>query len=140
MSDDGPRPKAFDHNYDRYKKSKREEDRIAKKLGGQRLPRSGGLAWSSSDSTTDGGDVKSRHMLVEHKRVESHVKSIGVKREWLAKLTEGAARRADKVPGLVVSFEGARGHAQDWLMVPLDVAKRLMSVQLEDEDGDGEEG
>jgi hypothetical protein len=137
MSDDGPRPKAFDHNYDRYKKSKREEDRVADKLDGNRLPRSGGLAWSAHDKTTDGGDLKGKHLLVEHKRVEPDVKSIGIKREWLAKVTKGAARRIGKTPALVVSFERPRGHVQDWLMLPLDVAKRLMDVQLEDDDGEG---
>jgi len=135
---EGPRPKVFDANHDRYKKSKREEDRIAAKLGGQRLPRSGGLSWSAHDKTTDGGDLKGRHMLVEHKRVSEGVKSIGVKRDWLAKVTKGASRRTDKVPALVISFENPRGHAQDWLMIPLDIAKRLMDVQLEEgDDGEG---
>lgn len=131
---DGPKPKAFDHNYDRYKKSKREEDRVAKKLGGRRLPRSGGLAWSSHDKSTDGGDVMGSHLLVEHKRIEAKVKSVSVKRDWLTKVTQGAARRAGKIPALVLSFENPRGHAKDWVVMPLDIAQRLMQLNLEEED------
>ena len=131
----GPRPKTFDVNYQRAKRSTVEENRIADKLGGRRLPRSGGLPWSSSDSTTDGGDLTSKYLHVEHKRVEPQVKSIGIKRDWLEKVTEGAARRG-KVPAMAVTFESASGHATDWLMLPLDLAKRLMDIQMEEEDED----
>lgn len=124
-----PGPRVFEQNYDRAKKSTREEERIAKKLGGRRLPRSGGLEWSRHDSTTDGGDLANRDLHIEHKRVEPQTKSVRVTRDWLAKVTEGAKRRA-KIPGLVVSFEAAQGHEQDWLMLPLDVALRLLQVTL----------
>jgi hypothetical protein len=60
-------------------------------------------------------------------------KSVRVPREWLAKVSEGAHRRA-LTPGLVVTFEEPRGHAEDWLMLPLDVAKRLMDIQLAEDD------
>jgi|WetSurMetagenome_2_1015567.scaffolds.fasta_scaffold08587_3 hypothetical protein len=70
---------------------------------------------------------------VEHKRVEPGTKSIRIPREWLAKVSEGARRRA-RTPGLVVTFEGARGHETDWLMLPLDVAKRLMDLQIAEDD------
>jgi hypothetical protein len=128
-----PRPKAFDPNYQRSKRSTVEEQRIADKLGGRRLPRSGGLAWSSSDKTTDGGDLTTKHLHIEHKRVEPQVKSVGIKRDWLAKVTEGAARRG-KVPAMVVTYEAAEGHATDWVMLPLDLAKRLMDVNMEETD------
>jgi hypothetical protein len=137
LSDDGsdrvgPRPKAFDANYERSKRSTKEEKRIAKRLGGKRLPRSGGLAWSRHDSTTDGGDLSSKDLHVEHKRVEPQVKSVGIKRDWLAKVTEGAKRRM-LVPSMVVTFESPKGHAKDWLLLPLEAAERLMALaEVED--------
>jgi hypothetical protein len=69
---------------------------------------------------------------VEHKRVEPKTKSIRIPREWLSKVSEGARRRL-KVPAIVVTFEDAQGYEADWLMVPLDTAKRLMDVQLSEE-------
>lgn len=123
----------FDQNHDRAKKSTREEDRVAEKLGGRRLPRSGGLAWSRHDKTTDGGDLANRDLHVEHKRAEPDTKSIGIQRHWLAKVTEGAKRRV-KVPGMVLSFEAPRGHEQDWLVLPLDTALRLMQITLGEDD------
>lgn len=71
-------------------------------------------------------------MHVEHKRVEPKTKSIRIPREWLSKVSEGARRRL-KVPAIVVTFEDAQGYEADWLMVPLDTAKRLMDVQLSEE-------
>jgi len=122
---DGPRPKVFEANHDRFKRSVREESRVAKALGGQRLPRSGGLAWSRHDATTAGGDVKSRELLVEHKRAEPATKSISVKRDWLAKVTAGA-KRANRVPALALTFEGAEGFDPDWVAIPLPFALRLL--------------
>lgn len=127
-----PRPKMFDANHDRAKRSTKHEHRIARELGGRRLPRSGGIAWSRSDSTTLGGDVNGKHVFVEHKRVEEATKSISIKRDWMAKVTEGA-RRAKKIPALAVTFEKASGFEQDWLMVPLPVAKRMLAALFDDE-------
>lgn len=96
-------------------------------MRGKRLPRSGGLPWSKHDTTTDGGDVTTPQLHIEHKRIEPRTKSVGVKRDWLAKVTEGA-RRHMKTPAMVFHFEDARGHAEDWLMMPLDVAERLLKA------------
>lgn len=90
------------------------------------------MPWSKSDSTTAGGDLTSKDLHVEHKRVEPQVKSIGIKRDWLKKVTEGANRRM-KVPALVITYEQAQGHDQDWVMLPLDTARRLMALAGDDE-------
>jgi len=37
-----------------------------------------------------------------------------------------------KTPAMVLHYEGAKGHAEDWLMMPLDVAERLLAVLKED--------
>lgn len=91
------------------------------------MPRSGGLAWSRNDATTAGGDITTKDLHIEHKRVEARTKSISVKREWLVKVTEGARRRM-RIPALVVTFETAQGHAQDWVMLPLEDAERLLAL------------
>jgi len=135
---DGPRPKAFDANYERSKRSTKMEHRIAKELGGKRLPRSGGIAWSKSDATTLGGDVNGKDVFVEHKRVEENTKSISIKRDWMAKVTEGA-KRAKKIPALVVTWEKPSGFEQDWILLPLPIAKRMLDALFgEDKDDDSE--
>lgn len=128
---ESPRPKAFDINYERYKKSKKAEQRVAEKLRARALPRSGGLPWSKSDGTTAQGDITSISLHIEHKRVEPQTKSVGIKREWLAKVTSGANRRT-KIPAMAIMFEEAEGHAQDWLMMPLEFAERLLRLMEED--------
>jgi len=127
----GPRPKAFDTSYDRVKKSTKEERKIAKQLGGYAHRRSGGLPWSKHDATTACGDITTPDLHIEHKRVEASTRSIGVTRKWLAKVTVGARSRM-KIPAMVLHYEGAQGHEEDWLMMPLEVAERLFAAMRED--------
>lgn len=125
-SDETPRrpvPRHLDPNYDKYKRSKKHEDRLAKKLGGKRLPRSGGLAWSRWDKTTAQGDLKTKELHLEHKRTDAA--SMSVKREWLDKVSDGA-RRTAKDPGLLITFESQGKNAEDWIMIPLELFQRLM--------------
>ena len=125
-----PEPKSFEPNHDRFKKSVRAEKRVAQRVGARTLPRSGGLAWSNSDGTTAEGDMTSADLHIEHKRVEPQTKSIGIKRDWLSKVTSGAKRR-NRVPAMAITFEEAEGHAQDWVLLPLEFAERLIKL-LED--------
>jgi len=92
--------------------------------------RSGGLPWSKNDPTTACGDITTPDLHIEHKRIEPDTKSLGVKREWLAKVTDGANRRM-KTPAMAFHFEGAKGHAEDWLLLPLDMAERLLAMLRE---------
>jgi hypothetical protein len=78
--------------------------------------------------------MTSETLHIEHKRVEPKTRSIRIPREWLSKVTEGARRRA-KTPGLVITFEAAQGHEADWILLPLDVAKRLMDLQRMEDEG-----
>lgn len=126
-----PNPKTFDRNYQRSKRSTKEEHLFANRLGGERLPRSGGLAWSKDDPTTAGGDVKSEELLVEHKRVEPDTGSIRVKRGWLRKVSE-AAQRGNRVPALGISFESPQGHDREWVMLPLSFVERIIGKLRED--------
>lgn len=70
-------------------------------------------------------------MLIEHKRCEPHVASISVKREWLDKVTAGA-RRQMKYPALLLHFEGAAKHEEEWLCLPMSLATRILGM-LKDE-------
>ena len=118
----GPRPKWLDPNYDKYKKSKKHETRLANRLGGKRLPRSGGLAWSKWDKTTDGGDLTNDDFLFEHKMTEA--KSISLKRDWLEKVTEGARSKL-KDPAMILTFEGNIRAPKDWVLIPLEIFETL---------------
>lgn len=113
------------------KKSTREERKIAKRLGGRTYARSGGLPWSRSDPTTACGDITTPELHIEHKRIEPNTKSIGVKRDWLRKVTVGAKRQM-KTPAMAFHYENAQGHAEDWLMLPMDMAERLLAMMRED--------
>lgn len=123
----GPQPKVFEAHHDRYRKSARKEKEVARRLGGRVQTRSGALPWSAHDRTTAGGDITTPDLHIEHKRIEPGTGSIGIKREWLTKVTEGAVRRL-RVPAMALHFEGSRGHTEDWLLLPLDFAERLLAA------------
>lgn len=125
MSDEPRKPKLryLEPNYDRYKRSKKHENRLSKRLGGKRLPRSGGMAWSRWDKTTAQGDVSLPDFHLEHKRTECE--SMSVKHDWLRKVADGA-RRVGKDPALGVTFEERGKAPDDWIMMPLDVFERLL--------------
>lgn len=131
-----------DPNHDRYKRSKKHEERIAKELGGRRLPNSGGKMrdkyakvplvskvsfrgedTEASRNITLDGDIGQRRLHVEHKRTVKD--SIGFKKEWWTKVAEGA-RSTDTIPALVFTFESGRLGVEDLdlAVVPFALLKR----------------
>lgn len=114
---------------ERVKKSRKHEDRVAKAYGGKRLAASGAKRVSkwSHTSVTAGGDISTDNLLIEHKYVEAATASLSVKRAWLEKVTIGA-RRVTKVPAMAITFEKAKGFSEDWLLVPMDFARRALGV------------
>jgi hypothetical protein len=122
-----PSPKTFEPNYGRFKRSRKEERRFAKRLDGRVQPVSGNRPWSKHDGTTAGADLTTKNLHVEHKRAEPGTKSISVKREWLQKVTEGANRRT-RIPAVGLTFEDPSGHTGDWLLLPLEFAERLLKM------------
>lgn len=48
---------------------------------------------------------------------------MSIKLEWLIKVKEGA-KRVNKDPALVVCFENTKRVVEEWIAVPLDVAKQ----------------
>lgn len=131
------RPKWMDANYDRFKRSKAHENRLASSLGGKRLPQSGakrlsrysvGAQTSLEDrpsTITLNGDLATGDFWIEHKRTDTGTMSI--KKEWWLKVKEGA-RQANKEPALIVTFEQRSSPSAkplDLVLIPLDVFKRL---------------
>lgn len=117
-----PRPKVFDDNYGKYRRSKQHEDRIAGALHGRRIPRSGGLAWSGWDSKTANADIQARNFMIEHKRTVNA--SMSVKLDWLLKVREGASA-SGREPALAITFERGTRQPEDWVAIPLEIFERL---------------
>ena len=119
-------------NHERARKSRKHEDRVAGRLGGRRLRRSGGAQWSPQDKSTEDGDIATPEFHVEHKGTKK--KSLSVKREWLDKVREGA-RKFGKDPALVLTFDDpAKPHKppEDWICLPVEVAQRILGYGDDD--------
>lgn len=136
-----PVPKSMEPNYDRYKRSKKHENRLSERLGGKRLPRSGGISWSSkwdksavtkSNMTLD-GDLGTPDFHFEHKRTEG--KTLSVAKDWLTKVSEGA-RRVAKDPGVILTFEKKGQKPEDWALIPLEVLERLLKQAKAEDAGE----
>jgi hypothetical protein len=116
-------------------RSNENERRLATRLGGKRVPRSGGKYWSARASgptgtkITEGGDVSTKEFHIENKRTVNQ--SIGIKREWLDGIRE-AAKRVMKDPALILTFEDEdkKQSPEDWVAVPISVFERLRKSSL----------
>jgi hypothetical protein len=63
--------------------SKKQEDAVAKAIGGQRTPNSGATTWVKSDVLSD-------KFALECKTKTTHAESISIKREWFDKQKQEA--------------------------------------------------
>lgn len=148
-ADDQPekkvRPKWMDPNYDRYKRSKKHEQRLASKFGGKRLPQSGAKRLSPKafraqtslsekpETITLNGDLSIGDFWVEHKRTETETMSI--KKEWWLKVCDGA-RAAGQEPSLFITFEQRASPSSkpiDLVVIPIDVFERLRKIAKGDD-------
>jgi len=139
--DEGPkriRSKWLDDRASRSRETKVQETRIAKELGGRRIPRSGASTWSPFMQKTDGADITTPTLHVEHKRTEKS--SISLKHEWLEKVVE-AARLRGKTPAMVITFTNAPVRLDwskedrvpmDWVLLPLDAITGILDLGDED--------
>ncbi len=119
-------------NHERARKSNRQERRVASRLGGRRIRNSGGARWSKHDHSTDDGDVATPEFHIEQKSTSK--KSMSIQREWLDKVREGA-RKFGKDPAVVLTFVSPNKPAQgpeDWILMPVEVAQRVLGYQDED--------
>lgn len=109
-------------------------------MRGRRLPGSGAIkvARNAHSSETLGGDIESAELLIEHKFVYPDTKSYAISRSTLEKVTDGS-NRSHRYPAMVITFEKATRHAKDWIMIPLDVARKLMPSLQDQIDADPSE-
>lgn len=77
--------------------SKKQEDAIAKKLGGARVKNSGATAWQK-------GDVHLDQWLIEAKTKTSESKSISIQKEWLEKNIKEALFMGKPYTALAFNF------------------------------------
>lgn len=117
--------------------SDEQEDRVAARLGGERVIGSGsgripaGVGSAIPRRRVGGkGDVKHDLVLVECKTTLK--KSISIKKEYLVKITL-EAEDIRKTPAVVISFEGMpRGVERDWALVPLPVAREILGIDADE--------
>lgn len=134
----GPKPKAFEPNYGRVKKSQKHEKRLADGLGGRTLRQSGAAPASKWAKHVDGkgheserGDLKTEDFHFEHKSTEKA--SLSLKREWLSSVSAGA-RRSSRDPAVIITFEQGLKNTEDWVLLPRSVFERLMNNQETDDE------
>lgn len=99
---------------------RKSEKRLAKEMGGRLRPASGAMAGVK-------GDIARGDVLLEAKSTTRD--SLGVKYEWLAKISREAVAE-NKTPALAVSFVDTSGKAfphGDWVMVPRRVFEEHLS-------------
>ena len=77
--------------------SKRQEDKVAKTLGGRRTANSGATKWSK-------GDVTLKDWLIECKTCTELKKSFSIKKEWLDKNREEAFAMNKSYSALAFDF------------------------------------
>lgn len=106
----------------RVRKSRKDEERLAKEFGGKRLVQSGARARAKDDSSTQGADISTKSFWIEHKRTERE--SLSIKLSWLDKVSDGARAKA-KDPMLLVTFD-RKGHSEDWVLVRKKTFLRLV--------------
>lgn len=91
------------------------ERRVARVLGARQTPASGALCGAKGDATLECKDYRFR---IESKATAN--KSLGVKYEWLEKITKEALE-TNRLPALTVSFVtpgGVECSNGDWVMIP----------------------
>lgn len=104
--------------YNVKKKSKKQEQRIAKQIGGKPTPGSGAFDGHKGDVTHD-------RFLIEAKRTDKQ--SLSVKKAWLDKIV-AEAYQAGKNPALSIQIGERTGcfDTEDWIMMPLSVFNKLI--------------
>lgn len=103
--------------------SKKQENLIAKELGGKRQPNSGATMFSK-------GDVQLDDWLIEAKTKTSPSDSMTVKREWLEKNQEEAFAMGKSHSALIFDF-GDTHYPQEYVVITIEEFKRLLEADNE---------
>lgn len=77
--------------------SKKQEDKVAKTVGGKQTANSGATAFQKGDILTD-------QFLLECKTKTTHSESISIKKEWLEKNTQEAVFMGKPYSAIVFNF------------------------------------
>ena len=77
--------------------SKKQENKIAKAIGGKTTPNSGATIWKKGDITTD-------NWLLEAKTKTKDSDSISIKKEWITKNKEESIFMDKEYCGIVINF------------------------------------
>lgn len=94
-----------------------QEDRVARAMGGRRMPASGSLPFLKGD--VDNGIFKSECKLTVRKQ-------LSLKAAWFEKITR-EARLADRRPALTFQLlDPPPGVSRDWVCIPVDDFGRLL--------------
>jgi hypothetical protein len=103
--------------------SKKQENLIAKELGGNRQPNSGATMFSK-------GDVVLDDWLIEAKTKTSPSSSMTIHREWLEKNEEEAFAMGKQHSALVFDF-GDIHYPQEYVIITLEEFKKLLEASNE---------
>lgn len=104
--------------------SKKQENLIAKELGGSRQPNSGATMFSK-------GDVVLSDWLIEAKTKTSPSNSMTIHKEWLEKNAEEAFAMGKEHSALIFDF-GDIHYPQEYVVITLEEFKRLLEAQKDD--------
>ena len=104
--------------------SKKQENLIAKELGGKRQPNSGAAMFAK-------GDVQLDNWLIEAKTKTSPSESMTIKKSWLEKNEEEAFAMGKEHSALIFDF-GDIHYPQEYVVITLEEFKRLLEAQKDD--------
>lgn len=104
--------------------SKKQENLIAKKLGGKVVPNSGAIMFGA-------GDVVLDDWLIEAKTKTSQSNSMTIHKEWLEKNAEEAFAMGKEHSALIFDF-GDIHYPQEYVVITLEEFKRLLEAQKDD--------
>ena len=132
-----PRCKAFDPRYDQQRKSKKQETRFAKKVGGRRQIGSGNRNIRKGDAGTATGmtargrdfrpaDINHDKFLFEAKRTDA--KRITIEGAWLLKIC-AEAESLGKLPAITWEIGGLTLVEKDWVAVPASIFNALLDKE-----------
>lgn len=105
--------------------SKKQENLIAKELGGKRQPNSGAAMFAK-------GDVQLNDWLIEAKTKTSPSESMTIKRNWLEKNEEEAFAMGKQHSALIFDF-GDTHYPQEYVVITLEEFKRLLEAEHHEE-------
>ncbi len=95
--------------------SKKQENRVAKRLGGKVSSNSGATGFYK-------GDIRTDDFLIECKTATKEVKSVSIKKEWLEKLKEEKFSMGKSQMALAFDF----GDGDDWFVISKDLMEWLV--------------